>query len=367
MQAKLPALTGVRGIAASWVVLLHYQALFEHLAVWPNFMPDRLIASGYLAVDLFFILSGYVLALSYVERLSTTPVLKFAQEFYLNRVFRILPLNWICLIAFAVLVGTIGQYYWTAEPLDVRSFMASFFLVQSWGLATPTAWNQPAWSLSAEWLAYAVFPIAALGLRRLSSQTWLAIGVVASFVVLAAIMVVVGDNTLDHTWRLGLVRCLLQFGAGMLLWRWRQARTVPLRTPDRWLIGGIILLFVAIYAPGFELLAPAAFGAIIVACASSGRLTDAMLGNRVVLFLGDISFSLYLTHFVLLGLFVYSTDRWDIAQQALTIRVAFGIGTIISVLAVATATWGWIEMPGQRAGRALGFRRRAEAPVAVRR
>lgn len=351
MKDKVPALTGIRGFAASWVVVFHLKSLLEQLDILPAVALSRVVGYGYLAVDLFFLLSGFILARAYADRPRTMAGLR---GFYLNRVFRIMPLNTVCLFAMLALVAAVGQGYWTTMPLGVGSFVAALFLVQSWGTGSATTWNLPAWSLSAEWLAYVIFPLAVLGIATIRSRGLAAAGCLTSLALLVVVMVTRGDATLDHTWLLGLPRCLLQFVAGMLLWRWLDlglALGPSLRAGDAWLAGGAVLLSVAIAVPALELAAPFAFGALIVACAAGGRWTDALFGNRVAAFVGENSFSLYLVHFILVGCFAYLAQALSLGQAPAPARIAYAAVALACIYVVAAATWRFVELPGQAAGR----------------
>lgn len=347
MRDKVPALTGIRGFAASWVVVFHLKSLLERLDVLPAVAGSRVVGYGYLAVDLFFLLSGFILARAYADRPRT---MAGVRGFYLNRVFRIMPLNTVCLFAMLALVTAVGQGYWTTMPLGVGSFVAAFFLVQSWGTGSATTWNLPAWSLSAEWLAYVVFPLGLLALAGVRTRGVAAAGTLAALALLVVVMVARGDATLEHTWLLGLPRCLLQFTAGMFLWRW-VALGPPLRTGDAWLAGGAALLAVAIAVPALELAAPFAFGALIVACAAGGRWTDRLFGNRVAAFVGEISFSVYLVHFLLVGCFAWGAQALSLGLAPVPARIAYAAAALACIYAVAAVTWRFVELPGQAAGR----------------
>ena len=101
---ELRALTGVRALAALWVVLLHNQGiLFTLLPVTAQ--AARPLNSGHLGVDLFFLLSGFVIALSYVDRLGS-PSWPELGSYLAQRVGRILPLHLLVIAGFVVLAAT---------------------------------------------------------------------------------------------------------------------------------------------------------------------------------------------------------------------------------------------------------------------
>jgi peptidoglycan/LPS O-acetylase OafA/YrhL len=166
---EIRALTGIRGVAAVWVVAVHS---------WPGYMimfpvlrdVYRPISRGPLGVDLFFILSGFIL--SYVYAAGN---LKFGfreyGRFVWYRIARIFPNHWVTLLFLIVLVISshslhiplTGNY-----PYSRLVFHAT--LTQEWpfiGPSQPREWVNTAWSLSAEWFAYLfVFPVVAYIHRR---------------------------------------------------------------------------------------------------------------------------------------------------------------------------------------------------------
>lgn len=366
IRSRIASLTGIRGVAASLVVLMHFSAIFNQVDVFGPLSHMPLVLRGYLAVDLFFVLSGFVLAANYAQRFAEGNIQQMLKQFWILRISRIMPLNTVCLVLFLCGTLALGPVYWTTERLELRSFIAALLLVQSWGVASPTAWNLPAWSLSTEWLAYTLFPVAAIVVMRVGSARQAALLAGLSLALLAVTMAILGDGTLDHTWKLGLPRCLLQFGSGMLVWRCLNLAGGFAGNPDVLLAAGITLVAIAISVPAIELLAPLGFAVLVAACSLDGRVTRALFGNRIIAFLGEISFSLYLVHFIAFGVFVWLIQTNDLANLAFPLRAAFGITSIASVFVLATLTWLAIELPGQRLGRDLASHTRTLPPVKIR-
>jgi peptidoglycan/LPS O-acetylase OafA/YrhL len=157
--AKIEALTSIRFFAAISVVFFHVG--YTAVANW--YAPLAAVTSyGYAAVGLFYILSGFVLAHTYLDRRTDL------RAFYFARFARIYPLYLLALIlAFPVFAqrAHLGEY-------SAVRFFASVLTVptmlQAWVPATALAWNAPAWSLSAEAFFYLVFPFI---LARLASRT----------------------------------------------------------------------------------------------------------------------------------------------------------------------------------------------------
>lgn len=90
------------------------------------------------------------------------------RHFYIGRAFRILPLHWTVMLAFAAVAPMMSCIWWMPTPHSPQRWLASFLLVQSW-IGMAESWNGPAWSLSAEWGAYLAFPVLALAVWRIRS------------------------------------------------------------------------------------------------------------------------------------------------------------------------------------------------------
>lgn len=347
---KLLALTGIRGIAACWVVGFH---LSTNLQQALGGLPARgtiILRSGYLAVDLFFMLSGFILAYRYGPRLAVDRT-EALRDFCVGRVFRILPLNWAMLIILLILSTAMPSPVWSSEPLTMASFWASMALVQAWGFSNATAWNFPAWSLSTEWAAYALFPAMLLvGEKVRGARSAFAAGA-GALLALSALMIAVGDSTLDHSWLLGLPRCFLQFFAGVCFWRAFDRGLFDRRHADTLVLAGLVGLLVVIVLPAADLLAPFAFGALILSCALGSSIAAALFANRTAMFLGEISFSIYLSHAIIISCGVLLAFSLGLANASEAVRLVFLSGICAAILGVSFLSWKMIERPSQVAGR----------------
>ena len=165
--AAIPPLTGVRAIAALWVVLHHFRLGAGRFLELPAAI-DRVCQLGYLGVDLFGFVSGFVMAHNYAERLGRDRRAELAPYLW-ARLVRIGPLHWLVL---ALLVATVAFVPgFPARPAERVLYRAGELPIQSlllhgWSLGNPFAWNLPSWTVSSEWLCYLLFPLAAPSLLR---------------------------------------------------------------------------------------------------------------------------------------------------------------------------------------------------------
>ena len=338
---ELRALTGVRGIAAWFVVLYHIRLSIAGL---PTGVRD-VFAKGYLAVAFFFLLSGFVIWLTWNDRLRATRksgratgILRFLQK----RIARIWPLHLVTLgaaVALALVLRATGrndpQFLFPELPLHV-------LLLQNWGFTRHLAWNDPAWSISAELAAYLVFPLLVMVVdwRRLPSVALLTIAAL----LLVGLHLAIDAPTLGADIpRYGLLRCLIEFTTGGIvcaLWlRWRTrpgavryATTAVLILATAWIVGTPETLIV-----------PSLFAAIVLLLALTAGRAHNPLETPVIHYLGDISYATYLGHFIL-----WKAFKLAFVSNAAAVspgRIALYLGL---VLLASIALYHLIERPAQR-------------------
>ncbi|WP_240624645.1 acyltransferase family protein [Aurantiacibacter odishensis] len=353
----LAALTGLRGIAAWWVVFYHARL---SLTDWMPEAGIAVAAKGYLAVDLFFMLSGIVMWLNYGGRLRREGAAG-APAFWWRRFARIWPLHAAVLgamVAFALVLLATGRdmaNYPLAElPLHV-------LLVQNWGLTPDLTWNHPAWSISTEVGAYLIFPLAVAALRWEAMRPWaLVAGVIVAALALHGVFTLAGAQTLgEQITRLGLVRCIIEFGIGMMLanlwaaWRGRGATGLVCAAVCALCLAALWLL------DGMEtLLVPLAFAALLLALALDEGPVSRLFSARPLVWLGDTSYATYLVHFpLLIALKLVAVDESRQIGQA-----AFAAYLIV-LPALSGGLYRWLEKPAQKwlSARQPGTRKTASA------
>lgn len=349
--------TSLRGIAALLVVFYHLQFGAAFRFSWETATP--FFDKGYLWVDLFFILSGFVIAYSAQADERAPYRWPEIKSFWIARFARIYPLHLVCLLAllgiklaFAVLGPLIGKQLVDPDQWSTNSWLNFFeqlFLLNAWGLTGRVGWNIPSWSISAEMFAYLLFPaLAALLVRG---------GRGAMLLIVAAALAFYGwvaatDGDLDIVKGLAIARCLTGFAIGMILFLLR-ARIARLPDGVLGLLQFAALAFVlptllfglndVIAIPGFILLVAATW-------TDRGWLAKP-LALRPLIWLGEISYSVYLVHVVLLAPWV-SMAPGPLAKLGLspeTIRALVIASALILVLSVASFTYRFVEQPARKA------------------
>lgn len=338
---RLDALTGIRGIAAWLVVLYHVRASIHTIVPQPVI---DLFAKGYLAVDLFFVLSGFVLWFNYGERLHDGGRAQ-AWPFLWRRFARVWPLHAFILalfVGFALLLVATGnpskEYPFAELPLHI-------LLIQNWGMTDHLSWNDPAWSISTEFAAYLVFPLIAAAARwdRMSSPMLLTIAGMLC-VAIALLFAASGTGSLgEDIAQIGVWRCLGEFSLGIivcLLWtRWRGTRSAA-----AWAALGCCIVIATGLLLGLPetVFAPAAFFCGILALALDSGPISRLLSTRAAVYLGEISYSTYLAHFLLWILF-------KLAFVGPDLQIGWaGLGGYVAMVALASVClYHGVEKPAQ--------------------
>ena len=354
---ELRALTSVRGIAAWMVVLYHIRLSIAGLpAGWVNFF-----AKGYLAVDFFFLLSGFVIWLSWGARLREGGW-REVPTFLQKRIARIWPLHLVVLggaVAVAVLLAAMGKHDPAEFPFG--ELPLHVLLLQNWGFTDKLAWNDPAWSISCELAAYLAFPLLVRAVDWRTLPSWLIMAAAAAFLILLA-ATMSGEPTLgkDIT-RFGLIRCLTEFAAGSAicaLWlRWRKAPSLPAL-----LAFGFSGAAFALWAVGLpETLAiPLAFAGLLLGLALTSGLRGNPLDAAPLHYLGEISYATYLSHFMLFVVFKLAfVDDAHVVPPVL-------IGLYLTmVLVCSIALYHFVERPAQKWVNGLTLPRRRTRALRV--
>src|SRR5690606_19338591 len=207
-------LTSLRFLAALWVVVY---------LMWPNLavggMP-ALAAKGYLGVELFFVLSGFILSHVYLQAFGEK---RFGYRGFLwARIARVYPLHLFTLFGVMALglAATAAGMAIDSGILSWKTLLPNLLMVHAWGFAGEAGWNHPSWSISAEWFAYLTFPLFAAAAWKLRNRPWLATG--AAALLLVALYVgferVAGYRLTEATFKWGALRIVPCFAYGCALY-----------------------------------------------------------------------------------------------------------------------------------------------------
>ena len=352
LPGSLPGLTGLRGLAALWVVLYHYCSIY--LPALDGKLLGGLISRGYLAVDLFFLLSGFVLAHVYSDAADNKGP-GFFRSFMRARVARIYPLHLLVLALFvAMAIGVRAVHYvqdgsYNPLPLSgARSLEAlGANLVMLQGLhASVLSWNYPAWSISVEFAAYLAFPLAIGVLWRASGKSLL-IGALTGFAAIWALAYVTGGDMNQWDGPTALWRCLPQFFLGCICYRVYRKGLIDARGWAGFVFGTTLLM---LYFDYRDVVVVTVFPLLVLCTVLAAGVPGRILNARPMVMLGEISYSIYLIHSLVQHATTHVLNALDLDQSEFSVAVSLCalVLMLLVVLILSAASYRFFEQPMRR-------------------
>jgi peptidoglycan/LPS O-acetylase OafA/YrhL len=338
-NSMLKRLTGVRAVAAIFVVFFHFSDDFESL-----FHPLRWLhsvsRSGDVGVDLFFILSGFILSLNYLDKFESISTREYV-DFLRARLARVYPVHLFTLLLLGAFVVGAHHYGMHVEAQNHTrfTFFTNVFLVQVWpffyhGLS----WNDPSWSISAEWFVYLLFPLLALKIARTKRP------LIWSWILLTTFLVAsFWGARAQLSWSLLRVTC--EFFAGCMLFRVYHA---GIRCPMKPWLSGLLSLSICVLCVNFGLTKSFVLPFLALLIWGLADEPDGLLAGRTAVYWGQVSYSLYMTH----GISEVVLDRiLPVARfehAGLIVRLGV-IAAYLAVIALASvATFHLVEEPARK-------------------
>ena len=343
-RTEIAPLTGLRAFAALAVVLYN-QRMLIHSAL-PG-LPASVGTQGYLGVDVFFVLSGFVLALNYGGRIHSG---RDYFEFVGYRVARLYPLHLFTLAAVLVMVhGAMSLGFTIHSPhrfaID-RHLLLHLLMIHSWGFEEGLRYNIPSWSISAEFFAYLLFPVFWAVTARFSRPRLA--GLAAPIVVAASVLILgaLGHDNLHIVTKHTLIRVSGAFLAGCLVFRARALGGPPPRWVETLLLVGV--LGVAISPWTDPVMAVAACALIYALTGGQQSLLARPFSWAPVVWLGRISYSIYLVHLPVASVLNRLAPSLVGPEAPEWGGVALVALDVLLVIGVATACYYAVELPGRR-------------------
>ncbi|MBO1266852.1 acyltransferase family protein [Arthrobacter cavernae] len=375
---QVHALTGVRIIAALWVILFHIRGNIASEFPWLSRIIGPVLAHGELGVDLFFALSGYVLALNYGQRMGFSLNKAATVKFWWARLARVWP-AYVFMLLFAAIWHGLLIARGVPDPVAVRdygigSFLRQLTLVVQWtepGFERLT-WNGAAWSVSAEAFAYLLYPVIAILVfrlnRALSTKSLLAVTLLTLFPVVFFSYAL----GLYGEW-MWLLRILCAFVAGNLMFFIvsRIPRTDQNRTnASHIVLGAAVLIIASCYVLDLTgrtkyvgLLIPLLV-VLVGALGIANRHVVRLLSARVMVIGGMASYSIYLVHMPVIEIF-WALQGWfptALGPDTAGAKLGFVILPFLVCL-LGYLLWKFFEEPARRKMRLMSTQNIPERAV----
>lgn len=342
--SNIRQLTSLRFFAAFWVVLFHY---------WPKLDLDGAIPAfvqkGYLGVELFFVLSGFILC--HVYRTSLEEGRFRYGSFLWNRLARVYPLHLATLVGMIVLAlgAQAAGFGIDANILSWDSLPANLLLLQAWGLAPQAAFNHPSWSISAEWFAYLSFPLFAWGALALKNRPLVAVALAIAFLVglYAVFQALAGFPLTQATIQWGALRIVPCFAYGCALhalWRARPSQNRGAALLAAAVSALAVIILAAFSAPDAVIVTT--LGALIFFLARMAQTGSETFGNTALVYLGEVSYSVYMVCVPWKIVFVNAASKvFELSDERLPLWL--WLVFLGGVIPLAAASYHLIEKPAR--------------------
>ncbi|MGL4488062.1 MAG: acyltransferase family protein [Rhizobiaceae bacterium] len=348
------------------------------------------LRNSYLFVDFFFVLSGFVIAHAYGQKLSEGQGLG---KFLITRFGRLAPLH-LFILAVLVLLEILRVYlpaFSNGNPPfsgrnTVEGALINLFLLQGFGLTSELTWNTPSWSISTELCAYVAFGIAMTCFGRNGLKVMAALAMVCPFALW-----IWSPTLLDVTNGYAILRCLYGFAFGVMTYQifiQRFADKGAVISPRTWSFceaGTLLAIFGLIILGGnnsFSFFAPIIFAAAILVFVHEGGVISRLLRTRPFTMIGALSYSIYMVHMTVQAVLYaisHITHRYlgwneipkletagvEVYDLALWQDAAF-LGLMLTLTVAASfMTYRFVELPANRWFRSLAQKLPDRTPQAI--
>jgi peptidoglycan/LPS O-acetylase OafA/YrhL len=351
-DARLHELDGLRGLLALYVAVYHLAAPLSQPGMALAWL-HPLLEPAWFAVDMFFVMSGFVMAHVHGAEFGAGYGSPALRRFFVARVARLYPVHLFALVVMAVgilpfvlhkpeFTSPDGRFAWTAG-------LASLAMLHGPEVAQRT-WNYPAWSVSAEMHAYLVFPLLVPLIARLRDAAAAVLAAACTLAPFAVYQFGLAAETHPTNGWIVLARVLPLFAAGMAVHRFRAAAAMRSTAVA---CAAFVLVPVLLLSPASSALAVLLAPVVLLSTLGHPGVRG-VLSRPGVVWLGAISYSLYMTHALVetfgVSLAVRRIARSlhvDIAANP-SASAALLLAAVAAAVLLGAATWRWVEVPGRR-------------------
>jgi peptidoglycan/LPS O-acetylase OafA/YrhL len=357
----LSNLTPLRGIAALLVAVFHFEMAIA------RFVPAKLtmfFEKCYLMVDLFFIMSGFIILHVYKDNFAYHIEWNSLRKYIVARFARIYPLHFFSLLLLVILVIVFSPHGTYPNAIENPwAIPTGFLLLHSYYIHDIYTWNIPSWSISAEWAAYLLFPFMALFLskRKLFALIMLGLFVIAAYVSIMYFLPrknylypsIPVPHNLNVTYDYGFLRGIAGFITGMIVYKLYQRPWIKdIFHKDIFAATIIFVLVLALHFAMNDAFCIILFAALVLSFALNNGYFHKYCNNRLAQYIGKISYSIYLMQIFLQepfskGLRLPGVVGFGRGKQNINFSSGLGYAFIylVLLLAISSVTYYAIEQP----------------------
>lgn len=327
-------LTCLRGLAAIWVVLYHIR---KHFGAGLDF---QFLAKGNLAVDLFFVLSGFVLAYVYLPSIKRGDF--SFKSFIVKRLARIYPVHFVTMVLALIVIlgGSFAGLTSVSVPDQAKALLANTLLLHAFGMGSRVLMlNYPSWSISAEFFVYLLFFPLMIACRKIPGAL-----IFAALFFVGTVMAspYLFDQPFFELSSFGLPRVLPEFVMGIALFLSVQGK----RVSSRWIaaVPLLIVVPVVLLASDLAFVFGAAACVAILYMADHGQPWRALLPLQ---HLGVISYSVYMVH-ALVEMTSFKVMERMFGIQEGAFPLVFLPLILVAIIGCGHFCWRFVEQPAHR-------------------
>lgn len=349
----IPSITPLKGIAALCIVACHYLGLLKLAEPEYNLQPkflELLIDKGYLWVDLFFIVSGLVIFHVYHTRFSQGVNKDNYRQFLAARFARIYPLHLFTLLFLIALQLPIylvePQYAFSDRYFPLIGIFTNITLLGSFG-NLPYGWNDISWAVGAEWYTYMIFPFLLPLFLRNSSLRILLNCLLPIFLLFGlSKLSVASPNTLRLFKDYGFFRCLLDFILGIGIYQiYQKGWLCRILSRNYVFLLAWVWIITVILTGGHDAWTIPGFALLVISGVLNRGKVSKILNVKGLIFLGKISYSIYLIHGVFMILtpfvgYIFCGELFCSGLTQLELYLGFLGFTVITILVSILAYYG---------------------------
>jgi len=356
IKNEIRPLTGIRGLAAIWVVLFHFKN--DLLSLLPSLsLFNPLIDQGAYGVDIFFVLSGFVISSVYNIENHNLTLVKY-KRFLTNRIARIYPNYIFCFVLLFILIfgdrflgNHINGVKHVTNSLDypISGIIWHLSMLQAWPFipAKWDNWNTPAWSVSAEWFAYLIiFPFSVW----VASKYYFRKHSILLIILVLFLFVMIGNQSFVKTHNLYFImQVSAEYLSGCLVYLYFIQNKIIVMKFSSYL-DFVVILFIGLIwfsqsIPYNHYLILFAVPVIIAFLTQENSFFSKLLSTRLFGYLGRISYALYLVHAIAQRMLHVVVPTGKFTSSPALLKIVVTMGYLIFPFLIAAGIYHLVEEP----------------------